>query len=339
VNVVAASAVLHEAYSYGGGYDAIDSSLAAITASLSDGGYFAYRDVLSFDKAVSLHDRTRHIYDRPSWVMFAQKFLPYYMDSARHPYHHEDDKVVFEQDSVRVTASLIHPDKHLTINAPVGVLRELQRHFITFRDYCWRSGELGFTPLLEGELANDWLDLKSGLKRIHYTMSGDHNDTLMRTLSEKESDDLWSVDGDTFDTTTDVKLENLMRRLHDGESKSVTLWNSWLEREGAETYAYMTPGRLLGAAALRSLEVSDGQSIMLPEEGSDVGVLSRVYYNRFLRKQLSNPLKDGKQLILFKLMNTSEDRSDIAKSLDILADWCDKDTIARIYGPIRRVVK
>lgn len=54
VNVVAASAVLHEAYSYGGGYDAIDSSLAAITASLSDGGYFAYRDVLSFDKAVSL---------------------------------------------------------------------------------------------------------------------------------------------------------------------------------------------------------------------------------------------------------------------------------------------
>lgn len=247
--------------------------------------------------------------------------------------------MVFEQDSVRVTASLIHPDKHLTINAPVGVLRELQRHFITFRDYCWRSGELGFTPLLEGELANDWLDLKSGLKRIHYTMSGDHNDTLMRTLSEKESDDLWSVDGDTFDTTTDVKLENLMRRLHDGESKSVTLWNSWLEREGAETYAYMTPGRLLGAAALRSLEVSDGQSIMLPEEGSDVGVLSRVYYNRFLRKQLSNPLKDGKQLILFKLMNTSEDRSDIAKSLDILADWCDKDTIARIYGPIRRVVK
>ena len=336
VDVVAASAVLHEVYSYCGGYDAIDSSIYSITDTLQTGGYFSYRDVLSLE-GISQHERRRHIYDRPSWVTFAKQFLPYYLDNAQHPYHHEDDKVVFEQDSARVFATSIDSNKYLTINAPIGVLRELQRHYITFRDYCWRSGRLGFTPVLEGDLANDWLDLKDGLKRVYYKNSENTKaDRLLTVMSEETSSGFRAVDGDTFDATTDFQLESLLKGVESGESDAVAFWNAWLEREGSETYAYMTVGRLLGAVVLRSLEVSDGASVLLPETASDVLVLPRTYYNRFLSKQLSNPLKDGKQLVLFKLMDTKNDRDEIADSLDILTDWCDKETISRVYSPIKR---
>ncbi|MEV6429128.1 hypothetical protein [Nocardia sp. NPDC051463] len=45
--------------------------------------------------------------------------------------------------------------------APIGLFREAQRHYITLRDHVWRSGILGFTPVLDGQLLGDWIDFRT----------------------------------------------------------------------------------------------------------------------------------------------------------------------------------
>lgn len=338
-DVVAASAVLHEVFSYGGGYKGLDRTMSSIAETLNPGGYFAYRDVYSVDDE-SQHDRKRHIYNRESWVAFAKLFLPHYLDNARHPYHHEDDKVIFEQDSRRVFDNDIDPRKYLSINAPVGVLRELQRHYITLRDYCWREGVLGFVPYLEGDKANDWLDVKKGAKRVHYKVSDESffPDNLLATISEKAEDGHYTVDGDLFDITTDAELGKFLNKVLAQNPAAFKVWEEWLRREGSETYVYMTPGRLLAAIALRSLEATDGQGILLPERPSDVLFVDRRYYNRYLQNRLSNPLPDGKQLALLRLLNPREDQAAIGGALDTLSDHCTREIISRIYGPIRKAM-
>lgn len=80
------------------------------------------------------------------------------------------------QNSRIVPVSDLHPATCAVISAPVGLFREIQRHYITFRGHVWRSGALGFTPLLDGA---DWLDLRSG-----------HNDVaLLAFLSSVEQGD------------------------------------------------------------------------------------------------------------------------------------------------------
>lgn len=335
-DVVAASAVLHEVYSYTNGYDGVDQTLQAISETVKPGGYFAYRDVFSVENE-SQHERKRHIYDKEGWVLFAKQFLPYYLANATHPYHHEDDKVVFEQDSNRVTAENIDSKKYLSISAPVGVLRELQRHYITLRDFCWREGALGITPILDGPLANDWLDIKKGSKRVYYKSDpAVLDDKLLDVLSEDAADGLKVVDGDTFDASTDVELGHFLRRVDEGDEEATAVWDKWLSREGSETYVYMTIGRLLGSMTMRSLEVTDGKQLLVPERPSDVLVVPRRYYNRYLQRQLSNPLPDAKQLILFKSVDVQNDKQGVANAMDVLTEHASRETISRIYGPIRK---
>jgi hypothetical protein len=335
-DVVAASAVLHEVYSYGSGYEGVDQTLQAVAETVKPNGYFAYRDVFSVENE-SQHERKRHIYDKEGWVLFAKQFLPYYLANATHPYHHEDDKVVFEQDSTRVLAEGIDPKKYLSISAPVGVLRELQRHYITLRDFCWREGALGISPVLEGPLANDWLDIKKGSKRVYYKSDDSVlDDNLLEVLSEDAADGYKVVDGDTFDSTTDAELGRFLHRVLNEDEAAVDVWNKWLSREGSETYVYMTIGRLLGSMAMRSLEVTDGKRLLVPERPSDVMVIQRRYYNRYLQQQLSNPLPDAKQLILFRSIDVREDAQGVASAMDVLTEHSTRETISRIYGPIRK---
>lgn len=335
-DVVAASAVLHEVYSYADGYDGVDQTLHAISETVKPGGYFAYRDVFSVENE-SQHERKRHIYDKEGWVLFAKQFLPHYLSQATHPYHREDDKVVFEQDSQRVLADAIDPKKYLSISAPVGVLRELQRHYITLRDFCWREGALGITPVLDGPLANDWLDVKNGSKRVYYKSDPEVlDDKLLDVMSEDAVDGHKVVDGDIFDATTDAELARFLHRVHDGDEVATDVWEKWLSREGAETYVYMTIGRLVGSMAMRSLEVTDGKQLLVPRRASDVLIVPRRYYNRYLNRHLSNPLPDAKQLILFNSVDVKNDKQGVADALDVLTEHATRETISRIYGPIRK---
>lgn len=335
-DVVAASAVMHEIYSYGGGYQALDDTFSAITRVLRPGGYLAYRDVFSVDRP-SQHERTRHIYDRESWVRFAQLFLPHYLQHAQHPYHREDDKVIFEQDSRIVASEAIDPKKYLSISAPIGLLRELQRHYITLRDFMWRTGVLGIRPIMSGDRSNDWLDMKAGLKRVYFQK--EIEDTMLIAMSERIRDGLYAVDGDSFDTTTDVLLGKFLKEVvSDSSALASAAWDEWFKREGSETYTYMTTGRLLGAVATRSLEASERKKILLPALPEDVLGISRKYYSRYLTTRLSNPLPEGKQLVLFQAMCTEKEPDRIGRSLEILGEHCTKETIANIYEPIAEIL-
>lgn len=338
VHVVAASAVLHEVYSYGKGYAGVDETLGAVARSLEPGGYFSYRDVFSVD-GMSQHERTRHIYDKAGWVRFAKLFLPYYIDNATHPYHHEDDKVVYLQDSVNVRPEKINSERQLTINAPVGVLRELQRHYITFRDHCWRTGALGLTPELEGPLSSEWINRATGHKRIYYK-NGKTSYTphpLLEKLSEDAGNGFRAIDGDIFDKTTEAEIGKFLELVESGDEAAQSVWEEWLKREGSETYVYMTVSRLLGAMVMRSLEATDGKTILMPSSSQDVVITPRAYYNRFLG-QLSAPLYDGKQLVLARAMDVKKDQELIIAATEGLAKHCSRNTMARIYDPIRKVL-
>lgn len=338
VDVVAASAVLHEVYSYGGGYDALDTTFGEIANSLRPGGFFAYRDVLSVDR-LTQHERTRHVYDREAWVRFTKLFLTHYLSNSSHPYHRQDDKIVFEQDSSRIQLDNINETKALSIEAPVGLLREIQRHYITLRDHVWRDGSLGISPILEGDEANDWIDVKRGHKRVHFTST--LNDPLLSALSEGSASGTRIVDGDIFDSTTEVLLGAFLKKVSENDESVRVSWENWLKREGSETYVYMTLNKLIGTAAIRSFSASEGKKILLPVKASDVAVTPRVYYNRFLQRQLSNPISDGKQMVLFEAVDVMDkskhNEQKVAEALNTISDHCSKETLSEIYEPVRRL--
>src|SRR5690606_19237647 len=150
-DVVSASALLHEVYSYGGGYAGSNALMRTLPTVLTDGGFFAYRDVYAVD-GPSLHEPVTHAYDAPSWLRFLRMFVPRYLGEGTHPYHHAQDELLARQDSAIVPIEALDRATCAVLRAPVGLLREIQRHYIAFRDHAGRSGARGFVHVLQGHL-------------------------------------------------------------------------------------------------------------------------------------------------------------------------------------------
>lgn len=341
VDIVGASAVLHEVYSYSDGYRGLHDSMRSISKVIRPGGYFAFRDVYAVD-APTLHERTIQTYSPQSWLRFTRMFTPHYLQEGTHPYHHNEDELTFRQDSRMVDVRNIDTSTDAVATGPVGIFREIQRHYITFRDHAWRSGALGFKPILEGPATNDWLDIKRGHKRVHYELTDselltENQKTLLLGMSEKR-DDSYVIDGDVFDEVTDTALNIFLAEAEKGDTECAEIWEEWLTREGRETYAYMTLDQLLGTMALKSIEADDcSETILLPEMPQDVSRAPRSYYNRFLRSRLSNPLYDGKQLILFRKTPLKETEK-VKQSLEVIKDNCTRGTLASLYSAISNKV-
>lgn len=343
-DIVASSAVIHEVYSYAGGYNAIDKTLQGITDTLKPGGFYAYRDIYGVNN-LSMHERARHIYDRSSWVMFCKLFLEYYTEHANHPYRHYEDRIKLSQNGKRVDFKLIEPSLPLSIEAPVGLLREVQRHYITLRDYLWRNGDLGvILDLDDVNKTSDWIDRTRGHKRVHYKMLDD--DPALKAMSVPAADgEEYVVDSDIFDNTSDVRMsEVLLDIINSAENSQHWIsWNEWLKREGSETYFYMPIGSLLSCVALNSFESTDGSSILLPTNETDIVRADRAYYNRYLKSKLSNPLPDGKQLVLFELLSLKDKDKDLQEkitgALGALSLYCSHDVLSNIYTPIRKAMR
>ncbi|MFS0696434.1 hypothetical protein [Streptomyces nitrosporeus] len=334
VDVITASALLHEVYTYGGGYGGLHSMIRALPAVLRPGGLFAYRDVYAVD-AESLHVRSAQTYDGRPWNQFLRMFLPLYLDEGTHPYHGACDEVVVRQDSRIVPVSRVDPDRTVVVSAPVGVFREVQRHFITMRDFVWRSGVLGFSPFLDGQLAADWIDARTGHKRVHYQLtdsllSGPQRG-MMLALSEEYGGHL-TVDSDIFDMCSDIALSRFLTLAEAGDDQCRRVWEEWSLREGRETYAYLTLDALLSAFAVSSTE-SDrkDRTILMPLHVSDVVCRDRSYYNRYLRRALANPLRDAKQLVLFSNISLA-DTGRLRAAMDVMQRWCSRSTLARMYA-------
>ena len=343
VDILSTSAVIHEVYSYAGGYSAMDKTFQGITSTLSPGGFYAYRDVYGV-KNLSMHERARHIYDRSSWVMFCKLFLDYYTKNADHSYKHYEDRVKLSQGGNVINVDSIEGNLPLSIEAPIGLLRETQRHYITLRDYLWRNGDLGIVPELDDpSKTNDWIDRDRGHKRIHYKMLD--NDPVLKAMSTPVSESEYIVDSDIFDSTSDVRMGEVLSDIIENSEASEhwQSWNEWLKREGSETYFYMPIGDLLGSVALNSFEASDGMQILLPTSKHDIKKIDRAYYNRYLESKLSNPLSDGKQLVLFELLSLKDKGNNLQEkingALGALSMYCSHDVLSNIYTPIRKATK
>jgi hypothetical protein len=339
VDVVTASAVLHEVYSYGGAYAGLHALIRTLPSVLRRGGFFAYRDVYAID-GPSLHEPTVHSCGAQSWLLFLRMFTPYYLREGTHPYHHLDDGLVARQDSRIVPVAELDARICAVIHAPIGLFREIQRHYLTFRDHAWRSGALGFTPILDGQLGADWIDFGTGHKRVHYRLTDVERlsywqRSTLRALSEPYSDH-YTIDGDIFDEITEVALMALLGAVEHDDPDCAATWSAWRGREGRETYAYMTVADLLASVAIQSLEVS-GDTMLVPVSRDDVLRTARHYYNRFLGKQLANAMRDAKQLVLFQhvLLNDAEA---LAKGLQTLGRFCGKQNLARIHTAIHSKV-
>lgn len=334
-DVISASALLHEVYSYGGGYSGLHAMMRTLPTVLRPYGFFVYRDVYAVESP-SLHERAIQSYDSLAWLQFLRMFVPQYLREGRHPYHHAADDILARQNSRIVPVEDLDVNSCVFVVAPIGLFREIQRHYITFRDHAWRSGALGFKPILEGQLAHDWVDFKRGHKRAHYTLT--HVDWLPKSqkasllaMSEAYGDH-YTIDSDILDEVTDVALTAFLVAAERGDEACADVWSSWLAREGRETYAYMTVDELLTAFAVNSAE-SGGETALMPVEVGDILRADRNYYNRFLNKRLANPLTDAKQLVLFQNVPLS-DEGTLRRALEAIQGFCGKPNLARAYTAI-----
>lgn len=338
VDVISASALLHEVYSYGGGYAGLHAMIRTLPTVLNPGGFFAYRDVYAVD-GPSLHERVVQSYNSRAWLTFLRLFTPQYLAEGTHPYHRADDELVARQNSRIVPVAELDRATCAVITAPVGLFREIQRHYITFRDHVWRSGILGFTPVLDGDLAADWIDFRAGHKRVHYRLGAlvpwltTSQRKMLAAMSEPYADH-HTIDSDIFDSVTDVALLAFLDAAESGNATCRQVWETWLLREARETYAYMTADQLLTAFAVHSAE-ADTDTVLIPVQAGDITRVDRHYYNRFLTKRLANPLPDAKQLVLF----CNVPRGDVAalrQAFDTVADRCGKPSLARMYTAINK---
>ncbi|MFI6577769.1 hypothetical protein ACIBFB_18425 [Nocardiopsis sp. NPDC050513] len=336
-DVISASALMHEVYSYGGGYSGLHSLMRTLPTVLNPNGFFAYRDLYAV-RNDSLHERVTHAYDSPAWLQFIRMFTPRYLQYGTHPYHHAQDEIVARQNSRIVAVGELDPRTCAIISAPVGLFREIQRHYVTFRDHVWRSGALGFAPVLEGQLASDWLDTGSGHKRVHYTLTGTDwlprsQKAMLLAVSEPYADH-YTVDGDVFDECTDVALTAFLTASERGDSACSEIWAGWSAREGRETYAYLTLDDLITLFAVNSADSArEHPTVLLPTRPEDVLIRPRNYYNRYLTRRLANPLSDAKQLVLFRNIPISDSET-LGEAMSAVRGSCSKRNLARVYSAV-----
>ncbi|KIA63855.1 hypothetical protein [Nocardia vulneris] len=337
VDVISASALLHEVYSYGGAYSGLHTMIRTFPNVLKPYGFFVYRDVYAVDTP-SLHEPAVQSYSAPSWLRFLRLFLPHYLRHGTHPYHHYDDEVIVRQNSRIVAAPELNPRICAVINGPIGLFREIQRHYITLRDHVWRSGILGFTPVLDGQLSGDWIDFRAGHKRVHFAFTDSAcmspNDRAnIRAVSESYGDH-HVIDGDIFDAVTDVALNLFFAAVGNDDDNCRQIWTDWLEREGRETYAYFTADELLTAFAVHSAGTPASiPSVLIPVQAVDVFTRERHYYNRFLGKNLANPLGDAKQMVLFQNIPVTDSEA-LQQALGTIGQHCTKPNLARVHTAI-----
>jgi hypothetical protein len=337
-DIISASALLHEVYSYSGGYTGLHAMMRTLPTVLTPGGFFAYRDVYAVP-TVSLHERVTQAYNSRAWLTFLRMFVPQYLTDGTHPYHHADDEMVARQDSRIVPVDKLDSRSCAFIAGPIGLFREIQRHYITFRDHVWRSGALGFSPILDDDLAADWIDFRAGHKRVHYQLGDEMpwlstpQRTMLRAMSEPYADH-HTIDSDAFDSVTDVALIAFLDAAEHGDTTCREVWQSWLMREDRETYAYMTLDQMLTAFAVHSIE-AETDTVLVPVHPDDVARRDRHYYNRFLTKRLANPLLDAKQLVLFQNVPRTEAPS-LRQAFDTVQRFCGKPSLAMMYTAINR---
>lgn len=312
ISAINASAIFHEISSYGArdnggkllyGTEAIQRSFKELNRVLLPEGIVAYRDILAPPE--NLQEQKTVEYNRESWLLFAEWFLKDFISSQPEFYK-------------QATIQIKKIKNGFSLKAPIGLQRELQRHYLMFRDYLRtvKQDEFGITML-----RSDWLNEKEGLKTVTFSVNGrvaSMADLSAFEMHNSANGKVYRGDSDKFDKIYDDLMEYYFHNLNNGDqdaSDFKNIINDWKEREGHEHYLY---GNITDLLKL-SIDVS-GQThnpyILFPESAEDIKIEPRYYYNRYLNQAVGSPEKDGKQIVAFKKLPSSN----ILKSLQAIED-------------------
>lgn len=112
----------------------------------------------------------------------------------------------------------------------------------------------------------------------------------------------------------DKAIEFYFNKIERGDSdvkKIKKYFEQWKEREGLEYYVYATPSEILTLTYDPGNASSD---VLFPTKQSDIRVVPRYYYNRYLRQVIDDPEFDGKLILGLRKISCSEAR-DLIKNI------------------------
>lgn len=269
ISAINASALFHEIFSYGVtnspgervlGIDAVRMAVHECERILAPGGALVYRDIATPES----DELSEVIYRSPAICKFIQWWLPRFASSKTHGFSELTNGL-----KTKETENALVIDAHRLLH------REIQRHFVTFRDLVRR---VAFPKLHIDILDESWVDLEGGVKR--------HSLLLDKGLNRSAPEELplESPDYDKF--TDEIIIE------HWGQ---IVSWVGieWMEREGNERYTSLA---LTDFTSL--VNESSGGNMILDKDSAQL--VTRHYYMRYLKEWCSNPEFEGKQVAVFR---------------------------------------
>ena len=287
LSAVNASAVFHEISSYGVntendkkifGIKAVEKTLNEITRCLVDEGVLIYRDVACPKDRLKIKTVE---YDRKSWQLFIDMYLPVLMDASKGilPEILNGCKIKTKEGKTCITAT-------------AQVQREIQRHYITFRDYFRKK----IFPDIGVNIINEtWNEKSEGNKAHSIELSSvalsQYIDKIKPDNPTCKMNNLFlTLPSDDYDDFTD---ELIALTLND---KNSDLLREWLRREGREIYTYLEPTEIKNIVSSNQ-SIADAKESLLSVDSEKM--IPRYYYQRYLDRIIKNPEFEGKQIINF----------------------------------------
>ncbi|MBN1969288.1 MAG: class I SAM-dependent methyltransferase [Candidatus Delongbacteria bacterium] len=287
LSAINASAILHEVSSYGVndgkegsvfGQNAIIQTLNEVKRCLAENGVFVYRDIACPNDRLIMK---LVVYERKSWQTFLDLYLPIL---------HEASKDVCPD--ITNDFKLNRGERKDEVTATAQMHREIQRHYITFRDFVRKK----IFPKIGIEVAKErWEDKESGNKIHSIILSGQALKNYIRFKGLGNQDSSIKslpveLQSDEYDDFTDSIIEEFI------VNDNFNINDEWFRREGREVYTYLSV-KELKEMANKKHTLADGTSGHL--EVLNEKLLPRNYYQRYLKRVINNPEYEGKRVIDF----------------------------------------
>ncbi len=282
-DVVNCSAVLHEIFSYSGGKQALVRALGELDRVTKPGGRMLYRDVYPCD--MSMQTPIEQSYERASWTQFVTRFLPHYLEGDTHPY--DPARVHLRKDGEAGMAGYM----------PAGLSREVQRHYITFRDHVIRSGILGLKIDPSRYDETDWVRTEDGFQKKIYIEQGSISRAESAVEIQEDRTGIY-VPAAEFDDYIDEQLCGFFYAMASGRHEEDAVYQEWLKREGQESYVYGSTSEVIDL--LRTAGTGDSERFVISSPEHYV-VAERDYYSDYLNRVLGScALPDRKLIVTFE---------------------------------------
>lgn len=288
LSAINASSIFHEIYTYGvnksknkviRGIGAVEQALEEINRTLAPNGVLMYRDIACPENCLEIKTVN---YQRNSWVEFIRKYLPELVKSLKSVNANDVENYKIEENNIGAT-----------MISSVKMHREIQRHYITFRDFFRKkiAADMGIKVLSES-----WKNKVEGTKLHSLELTSDalniYLDNHIDPEIQQNKNLTITMPSDEYDDLTDKLIEQIMKE------QPENIIQEWFKREGNEIYTYANPleFKKIALAITSQSKLSEEKFCLKAEE---VKMIPRYYYQRYLNRVIDEPEFEGKQSIKF----------------------------------------